>query len=113
MGGLSIDSVKAKILDRLSGLSLEKVILFGSAARGEWSDQSDLDLYVVTRDDRIPANWGEKNEVYLSVARKLRDMRHEVPLDLIVHTKAMHRRFIELNSSIAREILRDGIVLYG
>ncbi len=40
-------------------------------------------------------------------------MRHEVPLDLIVHTKAMHRRFIELNSSIAREILRDGIVLYG
>jgi hypothetical protein len=33
-------------------------------------------------------------------------------VDLIVHTKAMHRKFIETDSMFAREILQKGKVLY-
>jgi hypothetical protein len=42
----------------------------------------------------------------------LRDIRRKTPVDLIVHTQPMHRKFIEMNSLFAREVLEEGIVLY-
>ncbi|WP_227806830.1 hypothetical protein [Sedimentisphaera cyanobacteriorum] len=70
-----------------------------------------MDLYVVTKDDYIPQNWDEKNEIYLKVARKIRDIRKSVPIDLIVHTKRMHGRFIEIGSSFSKELLDRGVRL--
>jgi len=35
-----------------------------------------------------------------------------VPIDLIVHTRPMYARFIEMDSLFAREVLKKGIVLY-
>ena len=74
--------------------------------------RGDLDLLVVLRDDRLPATHREKEDTFLSVARLLRDIRRKAPIDLIVHTQPMHRKFIEMNSLFAREVLEEGIVLY-
>lgn len=41
--------VAAKLKWILSGCTPDKVILFGSAARGEMTDQSDVDLAVIFR----------------------------------------------------------------
>ena len=42
------DDLKDKISEGLKPLCLEKVILFGSYAWGQPSQDSDIDLYVVT-----------------------------------------------------------------
>jgi uncharacterized protein len=60
----------------------------------------------------LPQNYHEKEEVYLAVARRLRDIRGKVPVDLIVHTRPMHDKFIEMNTLFARELLQKGILLY-
>lgn len=90
-------------------LGLEKVILFGSVARGEDDSDSDIDLYVVTKDESMPATWSDKNHIYLSVSRQLRDLRKQYPIDLIVHTKAMYQKFIQQQSFMANEILTTGV----
>jgi len=101
-----------EIVAQLLQLDPAKIILFGSQASGAADDASDLDLLVVLRDDRLPATYREKEDVYLSVARLLRNVRRKAPVDLIVHTQPMHRKFIEMNSLFARKILEEGIVLY-
>jgi uncharacterized protein len=100
------------IIDRLKATNPAKVILFGSQARGTAMAASDLDLLVVTNDNKLPQTYREKEEIYLEVARLLRDIRGAIPMDLIVHTRPMHARFIEMNSLFARELLQKGILLY-
>lgn len=51
-------------------------------------------------------------QIRLNVSQAMLDFRLRHATDLLVHTKPMHRRFIELNSSFAREILTKGVVLY-
>ncbi|MGX9365336.1 nucleotidyltransferase domain-containing protein [Desulfoplanes sp. PS50] len=106
-----IELLKRQIIERLQGLNPEKVILFGSYADGTANDESDLDLYVVTKDDFIPKNFQEKTQVRLKVSRVLSDLQKTIPIDIITHTQKMHTKFINLNSSFAREITEKGIRL--
>lgn len=108
---INIEELQYEIADRLSSLNLDKVILFGSYAYGTPDEDSDIDLYVVTKDEYIPQNFKENNNLYLSVSKKLRDLRAKVAIDLIVHTKSMSDKFIELNSSFSKEILSNGKVI--
>ncbi len=57
---IDIDELKQAILERLRPLDPERVILFGSYARGNPTEDSDVDLYVVTKDDFVPASYREK-----------------------------------------------------
>lgn len=100
------------IVEKLIATMPEKIILFGSYAYGEPTDNSDLDILVVTGDKIIPSSFAEKSKIYLKISQAISDIKKEFPVDLIVHTKAMHQRFIEDNSLFARELLIKGKVLY-
>lgn len=102
---IDIEQIKGQIVECLKPLNPDKIILFGSYATGQANEDSDIDLYVVTNDDFLPKDWAEKNAVYLKVSEKIRDIRKIVPVDLIVHTKRMHERFVEIGSSFAREMV--------
>lgn len=89
-----------------------KIILFGSYANGTASNDSDLDIMVVTSDETIPNSFEEKNKIYLKFARAIDPIKAKIPIDLIVHTKAMHKIFTQNNSMFAQEIQKMGKVLY-
>lgn len=101
-----------RITDALAPLQPEKVILFGSYAWGEPTEDSDIDLYVVTAEDFLPTSYAERMDSHLRAARLLRPVNKCVPIDLIVHTRPMHRAFIRLDSMFAREMMTKGQVLY-
>ena len=96
------------IVERLKKISPYKIILFGSYAYGEPGVDSDIDLLVVTNSDDFPKNYREKSDLYLEVSRVIRDIRTQAPIELIVQTKPMHSRFIELGSMFSKEILQKG-----
>jgi predicted nucleotidyltransferase len=106
------DQLETRIRDALAPLHPEKVILFGSYAWGQPTEDSDIDLYVVTQDDFLPATYEERMQNYLRVAAVLREINKSVPIDLIVHTKPMHEAFVRLDSMFAREVMTRGEVLY-
>lgn len=109
---IDIEKIKKEIVKKLLPLKPEKIILFGSYAYGTPTKDSDIDLYVVTNDDFIPRNYEENNKIYMQVSRRIRDIKEEIPVDIIVHTKKMHNHFLELNSSFARKIINNGERLY-
>jgi len=103
--------IKKQIIEKLMPLKPEKIILFGSYAYGTPDENSDLDLYVITNDEFTPKTWKENNALYLSISRQLRSLRKNVPIDLIVHTKQMHKKLAQLDSNFYRNSIQRGIEL--
>jgi predicted nucleotidyltransferase len=101
-----------KIVNELKKASPERIILFGSYAYGNPTSDSDLDIMVVSNDNTLPESYKEKSEIYLKIAHLIDDIRSEIPVDLIVHTKPMHKIFNQKNSMFSREVKEKGKVLY-
>ena len=99
------------IIEKLKGLKPYKVILFGSHAHGRPKKESDIDLLVVTNDNYIPKNFNEKIKLKLKVAENLDEIREFIPIDLLVFTKPMYTRFLEMDSAFSREIRTKGVSL--
>jgi predicted nucleotidyltransferase len=108
----NIDSILNEIKACLVPDGVEKLVLFGSYANGTPDEDSDIDLLVVTSERLIPRNFSEKSNIYLRVAKKIDELRRQIPIDLIVHTHSMHQKFIEMDSLFSREILNSGRVFY-
>ena len=101
-------TVRNEIIDAMKNVDPERVILFGSYAWGEPDENSDIDLYIVTKDDFIPSSWKEKRDIIRKVSRELLDLREKYAVDIIVHTKPMHKIFIETGSCFSKEITGSG-----
>jgi len=48
----------------------------------------------------------------MEINRAIRPVKENIAIDLIVHTLPMYKKFIELNSSFAREITQKGKIIY-
>jgi uncharacterized protein len=112
MTAIEIDNILSEIKYRLIPDGVEKLVLFGSYANGTPDEDSDIDLLVVTSDRLMPRNFAEKSDIYLRIAKKIDEIRRQVPIDLIVHTHTMHQKFIEMDSMFSREIRDSGRVVY-
>lgn len=100
--------VKQALLD----LNVDRAILLGSHAKGDAEAESDIDLLVVTNDNFTPQSFTQKMEMKLKIATALDGLREHADIDLIVHTKPMHEKFLSTNSSFKNEILNTGTVIY-
>lgn len=82
----------------------EKVILFGSHARGSQGTDSDLDLLVI-----LPEITHQRQES-IRIRRALRGLL--VPVDLLLATSEQIERLGDTPGLIYRSALREGKVLY-
>jgi predicted nucleotidyltransferase len=84
----------------------KKIILFGSYARGDFSKDSDLDLFIVVE---------EGEESSRSIRRKIDALLwgRRFPVDLVVRKeKEIERNFRARNPFYIHHIFKDGKVLY-
>jgi uncharacterized protein len=103
--------VKNEIIEFLRPIDPEKVILFGSYAYGIPNVDSDIDLYIVTKENIIPETFEENLLIKKRVYQALDKFRKKYASDIIVHTMPVHQKFIELGSSFSKEIMQKGIIL--
>jgi predicted nucleotidyltransferase len=83
----------------------QRVILFGSAARGEAGPDSDLDLLVVLDDD-VPLEKLGAKAVYAARG----DYRE--PVDIIPCRASVLEQRARAKGSFAHIVLRDGVTVY-
>ncbi len=103
--------IKNEIISSLKILDPEKVILFGSYAYGNPTEDSDIDLYIVIKNHNIPESFSDKIKMKVYISDLLNPIRDRFPLDIIVHTLPMYMRFIELKSNLSQTIINKGIQL--
>jgi predicted nucleotidyltransferase len=106
------NEIITQVDNSLRHLDISKIILFGSYSIGTQTNDSDIDLLVVTNEDFIYESFAQKMEAKLKIAQALNSLRKFADIDLIVHTKPMFEKFIQLNSGFKKEILNTGIVIY-
>lgn len=104
-------AIQNEIVGYLRPINPEKVILFGSYAHGMPNPDSDIDLYIVTKEDFIPTNYEENLQIKMRVYLALSKFRKKYASDILVHTLPVHRKFIELGSSFSKDIMQKGIIL--
>jgi len=85
----------------------EKIILFGSFARGENNPLSDIDLLVIKNSEKKRAF--RAKEVFEAV----RGLKRNCPLDAIVYTpKELNDRLL-LGDYFIKKIIAEGKTIYG
>jgi uncharacterized protein len=81
----------------------ERIVLFGSYARGSATADSDVDLLIILPFEGKPA--AKSVEIRMK-------LRPRFPVDLIVHTPARVRERLDMEDPFLREIMEQGKVLY-
>jgi predicted nucleotidyltransferase len=82
-----------------------KIILFGSYARGNARDDSDVDLLII-KQSPLP-----RYKRCLGLRRRLRG--NKIPLDPICYTPDEIEQWRDVPSSFIHTVLTEGKVLYG
>jgi len=89
-------------------LDPEKVIVFGSYARGGADPDSDIDLVVVLASETVPKTYHDRMMNRLVVRRALDALKREYALDVLVYTQPEWERFQNSGSAFAKEIASRG-----
>jgi len=97
-----------KIISMIVSLvSPDQIILFGSYARGDNTDKSDIDLLIIKR------NLKNGREINNILYRAFFDNKIDVSIDLV---SVDYDKYIELNDTIGyiyKTIKKEGKILYG
>lgn len=83
----------------------EKVILFGSYARGQAHDHSDLDLLIVM--ETLPPR-GQRSAPILTMLAET----YTEPIDIVVRSVQAIQQWGQIPGSFVHRVLTEGMVLY-
>ena len=97
-----IESITSQIVQKYGP---EKIILFGSAARGERGFDSDADFLVIK---------GQTPHYGADRIRELsRLIERNIPVDFLVYKPAEFDKRLKMGDPFLKAILEEGKVLYG
>ena len=99
-----LDTLKEIILRTVP---VEQIWLFGSYAYGTPIKDSDLDLYVVLKDDVGTREFDVEVEILRAIGRI-----KTKPVDIIVNKKSKYL-WLATGPTMERKIAREGIKIYG
>lgn len=88
----------------VEALHPQKIILFGSWARGEGDARSDVDLLVIKESELSrPQRYAEVRRLFWGMGQ---------PMDILVYTPDEFARFQSVPGSFTNTVAREGKVLY-
>lgn len=102
--GEALEEIERMVGRIVEGFDPQKIILFGSYARGTSGPDSDVDLLIIMN------VMGSKKDITIQIDRALIDRR--LPLDIVVVTPEDVERYRGLVGNVIRPALKEGRVLY-
>lgn len=86
-------------------IKIDKIILFGSFAYGKPNEDSDIDLCIISNENK------RNIEIKHEIRKLIRGVNF--PFDILVYKPDDFLNRSDSNTSLENKILSDGIVLYG
>lgn len=85
--------------------NVQRVFLFGSKARGDAADESDIDLLIVANNNE----WEHKHKIFLLGARM--SLEHDVLFNVYAIVQERWRWMIQANLPLYQAIIAEGVEL--
>ena len=85
--------------------NVQKILLFGSYARGEENTDSDIDICIITKDPR--RNLELMKDIRYSIFTKIK-----APLDILIYKPEEFSTRSNMKYSLEEEIAHEGVLLY-
>ncbi len=101
---MNINDVKKLINIIKNNMEIQQVILFGSYAQGTIEDESDIDICIITNE----------NKRKLDLLRSIRQLLSPFitrPIDLLVYNKEEFEERSLLKNTLEYKIKREGLVM--
>ena len=92
----------------VNAVPVEQIYLFGSYAYGTPHKDSDLDLYVVLKDDLPMRDLDAGLQARFAIVRQ-----KSKPVDIIAKNKRDFLKRLEVRFTLEQKVTRDGIRIYG
>jgi len=105
---LDAELLQSLVQSIVAAVHPEKVVLFGSFARGAAGPESDVDLFVQVETGR---DSGEATAKAYAAVRPFR-ARLRRGVDIVVKDRSFVERYGDLVGTVVRPVLREGKVLY-
>jgi predicted nucleotidyltransferase len=97
-----IESITAQLVDKYKP---EKIILFGSAARGDATPDSDMDFLIIKNDTPY---MGRDRMIEVS-----RLIDRDLPADFLVYRRDEFEKRLAMGDPFLEMVVAEGKVLYG
>jgi predicted nucleotidyltransferase len=91
------------IIENLKAYKPEKIILFGSSARGDQDKYSDIDLVVIKK---------TKDRFLQRLKKTALLIRAPMPVDLFVYTPEEFAQMLDDENPFAQIVIKEGTVIY-
>ncbi len=97
-----IQSITRQLIEKYGP---EKIILFGSAARGDKGPDSDADFLIIKK--QTPYYGSERIMEVSSIIER------NIPVDFLIYRPEEFEKRLEMGDPFLKAILKEGRVLYG
>jgi len=97
------ENVGNLLKEMLRGVNYKEIILFGSRARGDYSEKSDYDILIVMKNNLTIR---EKMELSSLLRKKL--AKEGIDADLVIKSKEELNYYRTKIGSVVREVLKEG-----
>jgi predicted nucleotidyltransferase len=109
---MDIDAVLDSLVSLLKPSDPYRIILFGSYANGTPNRDSDIDLMVIFDNDDISKTYEERLNKRIFVRNLVFEINQQIPLDILVYSKAELHKIKESGNYFIDEIEKTGKTIY-
>jgi predicted nucleotidyltransferase len=109
---MEINSILGDLINKLKVSDPYKIILFGSYANGNETENSDIDLMVILDNNDVSKTYAERQSKKLHIRKLVREINYKMALDILVYSKEELKKIKEYGNYFIDEIEKTGTVIY-
>jgi predicted nucleotidyltransferase len=106
------NTVLDNLVDSLKLSDPYKIILFGSYAKGNHNENSDIDLMIILDNNHVSKTYTERLEKKVYIRNLVLEINRKTSLDILVYSKEELNLIKKRGNYFIDEIERTGKVIY-
>ena len=109
---MDIKAILENLLVSLMSSDPYKIILFGSYARGNPREDSDIDLMIILDNNNVSKTYQERLNKKIYIRNLVLETNRKIPLDILVYSKEELNLIKENGNYFIDEIEKTGKIIY-
>jgi len=109
---MNYNTVIDNLVGQLKSSDPYKIILFGSYAKGNQNENSDIDLMVILDNNHVSKTHQERINKKVFIRNLVIDINRKIPLDILVYSKEELNIIKKHGNYFIDEIERTGKIIY-